>query len=363
MKLSRLHHPATYAITSIILAEFLLSGFFHRRLSADLEEGRNPHARRNWDEYIRRTSIPQASEIRILLLSNSQARAPELTPERSYPWLLQQRLNRERRGRPVRVVNWSFGPNRVPEAIILLARARDLNPDVVLAVLPPTWFQEEDYLHNSRPTPLSMFPSDVVDTAWLYRDRFPKEFRDHYIRPVQVVDALLARYLPTYRYRDWPVSFLRNRLPWLEPFIPERDRAAWFMRGQQQPRPLTRRPVVDIGEFWPHPRLMRMFTEAAAPLRATKVFVLQPLPYHSERPLKGLVPMREHLQRSGWLDWNMAQVVPWPHFLEGNVHLTAEGHAIFAQMLGDRVETLLRERRLRFASGTEEGPGASRTEP
>jgi len=37
----------------------------------------------------------------------------------------------------------------------------------------------------------------------------------------------------------------------------------------------------------------------------------------------------------------MMGAVPWPLFLEGNVHFTAPGHVIFAELLARRIEPLL----------------------
>jgi len=125
---------------------------------------------------------------------------------------LQDLLNEGRTGPPVRVVNWSYGPNRVPEAVVLLARAQELRPHVMLAVFHPGWFQQADYDWAGKPTPLSMFPGDVVDTAWLYRDRLPAAFRSHYLRPVTAVSALFASAWPNYRFRDLPVSWLQVTL-------------------------------------------------------------------------------------------------------------------------------------------------------
>lgn len=346
-RLSGLDHPAAAflsiaaAILSIALAELVLSSLFRAGLSSGPDPGRNPHGRRDWDDYIARTSVPRPPEIRILVLSNSQARAPELPADMGYPWLLQERLNQERVGPPVRVVNWSYGPNRVPEAIILLARARELDPDVLVAVEPPNWFREEDYVYQSRPTPLSMFPGDVVDTAWLYRDRFPAEFRRHYLRPVHFVNAGLARYLPTYRYRDWALSFAKDRVSWVRPFVPEREEAGWFMTGGQRRQPLRRPPAAAPPAAWPHPALLRMFIETAAPLRARKVFVLQPNPYRVDPGLRPLEALHERLARSGWAVWDMMAAVPWPQFLEGNVHFAAAGHRAFADRLAARLRPLL----------------------
>src|SRR5512134_3342491 len=131
-----------------LLAMAALEGALPRLLYTPLDPqkryGRNPHLRRDWDNFIRVTGVPPDPEIRELLLSNSQGNGPEYPDRATYPWLLQDTLNEGRTGPPVRVVNWSFGPNRVPEAVLLLARAQDLQPHLTVSVFHAGWFQPAD---------------------------------------------------------------------------------------------------------------------------------------------------------------------------------------------------------------------------
>jgi hypothetical protein len=336
-----LRHPAPWAILALVIAEAAIAPSFRRALPDRLDDRRNPFARRNWDEYARWTGRPRGRERRVLLLGNSQARGPEVPADRIYAAQLQQRLNQGSTGAPVRVVNWSFGPDRVPEAILLLARARDLDPDVVLAVFPPTWFADEDYEVGGRPTPLSMFPSDLVDTAWLYRDRVPPEFATHYLRPVRAADALLARGVRTWAYRDLPMSALARRARAAEAFMPASEQAAWFQRGTSAPVRVRAAVPYDLTGEWPNQPLMRMFTDAAAPLRARKVFVLQPHYYTITAGREVMVPLREHFLRHGWAVWDFMDVVPPTSFRAGSVHLAPEGHDLFAAVLSGLLTPML----------------------
>jgi hypothetical protein len=119
----------------------------------------------DWDNYIRVTSAPREPEVRVLLLSNSQGNGPEYPDRAIYPWLLQDALNEGRTGPPVRVVNWSFGPNRVPEAVLLLARAQELKPHLVVAAFHPTWFQRPDYEFQGSPRRSRCSPATWRTTA------------------------------------------------------------------------------------------------------------------------------------------------------------------------------------------------------
>ncbi len=329
-----------YAIAGIILGELTIPLWLYPPLPAELHV--NPFARRDWDRYVERTAVRHDPELRILLLSNSQGRGPEYAPQTVYSTLLERELNRGRTGPPVRVVNWSFGPNRVPEAIVLLARARDLAPHLLLAVFSPIQFQEADYVYQGRPTPLSMFPGDITDTAWLYRSRLPAGFREHYLGPPEAARAYLARYLPTFRIRDLPLSALHERLPWLGSFMLEAEKGSWFATGGAARAPLTRRPVVEDAAIRPNPALVRMFDEAARNLGAKRVFVFQPHGFFAPNAARAAVPLQEQLLQDGWEVWDMMDAVPWREFLEGpNAHLTDQGHADFARALAARVRPLL----------------------
>jgi hypothetical protein len=341
--LPRLSARILTAVLVIALAEVALPRVIYDPLVPGKRYGRNAHLRRDWDNYIRVTSLPSDPEIRVLLLSNSQGNGPEYPEPVIYPWRLQDLLNEGRSGPPVKVINWSYGPNRVPEAVLLLARAQELRPHVVLAVFHPGWFQEADLVWNGKPTPLSMFPGDVVDTAWLYRGQVPPEFRTRYLRPVTAVSALLARAWPTYRFRDLPVSYLQVRLPWFRPFVPEGEWAAWFLAGRARRSRLQAQPVAGRLPPPPTPPLVDMFLEASARTGAARrVFVYQPHYFRVADPGEGPELLRRMLQDAGVEVWNMGDTVPWTQFLEGqNLHLADDGHLTFAAALAERLRPIV----------------------
>lgn len=300
--------------------------------------------RRDWDNYVRVTAAPRDPEIRVLLMSNSQGNGPEYPDRAIYPWILQDLLNEGRSGPPVRVVNWSFGPNRVPEAIALLARAQDLRPHVVVAVFHAGWFQESDYEVGGRPTPLAMFPGDGTDTAWLYRDRVPDSYRARYLKPVTALSAVFARFWPTYRFRDLPVSYLQATQPWFRPFVPEGDWAAWFLAARARHSRLQSQPFARALPAAPRPELVEMFGEAAARLPARRVFVLQPHYFRLEGGGDAYAGLRPALERHGFEVWDLSNAVPWRQFLEGqHIHLADEGHRTLAAALAERLRPVLPE--------------------
>jgi hypothetical protein len=336
--------PALAAAAAILVGEIALPRALHRPLDPSRRYGRNPHLRRGWNEYIEVTGHPRPGEVRVLLLSNSQGNGPEYPERAIYSWLLQDALNEGRSGLPIRVVNWSFGPNRVPEAIALLARAQDLQPHLTVCVFNAAWFQPNDYRFQGRPTPLSMFPGDVVDTAWFDRDRVPAAYREHYLRPVTAISAMFARFWPTYRYRDLPVSWLQAEQPWFRPFVPEGEWAAWFLAARARRSRVQVQPIVGQVPPPPQPELVDMFTEAAARVPGRHVFAFQPHYYlfrDGAEPPDAVGPI---LRQRGFELWDMSHAVPWQQFLEGQqVHLADDGHRTFAAALSERIRPLLPE--------------------
>lgn len=336
--------PALAALAALLAAELVLPRLLYRPLDPERRYGRNPHLRRDWDNYIRVTGRPRPNEIRVLLLSNSQGNGPEYPDRAIYSWRLQDILNEGRTGPPVRVVNWSFGPNRVPEAIALLARAQELQPHLTLDVFNAAWFQPADYRLNGRPTPLSMFPGDVVDTAWAYRDRLPASYRAHYLRPVTALSATFARFWPTYRFRDLPVSWLQVEQPWFRPFVPEGEWAAWFLAARARRSRLQAQPVAGLMPPPPEPALLSMFCEASERLPGRRVFAYQPHYYRLQRAQEPVDLVKPVLEQHGFVVWDLSHVVPWPEFLEGQqIHLADDGHRTFAAALAERVRPLLDE--------------------
>ena len=336
--------PALAALVSLAVGEVALPRLLYKPLDPQRRYSRNPHLRRDWDNYITVTAAPRSPEVRVLLLSNSQGNGPEYPDRAIYPWVLQDRLNEGRVGQAVRVVNWSFGPNRVPEAVALLARAQELRPDLVVAIFNVAWFQEADYVVDGRPTPLRMFPGDVVDTAWLYRTRLSTEYGRHYLKPITALNAVFARYWPTYRFRDLPVSYLQVNVPWFEPFVPEGEWAAWFLAARARHSRLQAQPAVRRLPSKPHPVLIDMLADAAERLGSRRVFVLQPHYFKLEGAPEGFDVVEKTLRGRGFDVWDMSAAVPWRQFLEGqNIHLADDGHRTFATALAERIGPMLAE--------------------
>ena len=279
----------------------------------------------------------------MLLLSNSQGNGPEYPDRAIYPWILQDLLNDGRSGPPVRVVNWSFGPNRVPEAIALLARAQELRPHVVLAVFHAGWFQDADYEVSGRPTPLAMFPGDVDGHGVaLPRRGCPDAYRAHYLKPVTALSAVFARYWPTYRFRDLPVSYLQVNAP-LVPAVRARGRLGRVVPGRAG-TPLAP-PVPAVARALPaapRPELVEMFGEAAAaPAGAPRLrppAALLP-PGGRRRQVRG---PRARARAPRLRGVGHVGAVPWRQFLEGqHIHLADDGHRTLAAALAERVRPLL----------------------
>jgi hypothetical protein len=272
----------------------------------------------------------------VLLLSNSQGRGPEVPAGQIYPALLSAHLS-STRAAPVRVVNWSFASNRVPEAIVLLARARELNPHLVVAAFPPNWFSDRDLR-----SPLTRLESDLTETAWLYRGRLPERFRERYLTRTAAIRAAFARGWPLYRYRDLPVFALSVWAPGILPVFPEASQSRWFDVDLGRVPRMHLPPAPRIASQAPSPELMAMFLEAASELAAPKAFVLQPLWFALHpRHERAAATVREGLERGGWITWDLTRAVPWDQYFTESVHFTPAGHVTFAEELSRRLDPLL----------------------
>ena len=341
--LKRLHHPVTYIVLLIILAEWWLPGQLYQPLSSDEFYARNPYFRRNWDEYIRVTSRHRDPEFRILLISNSQGVGLEYPEEQIYTTLLQKYLNHATNGGPkARLINWSIVGLQAPELVMLLARAQELEPHLILCILGPTAFKEKSYIYDGKPTPISMFPSDVLAPVWFYRDRLPESFRKHYIKNIHFVSGLFYQYWPGYRLKDLPLAKLLQQARFLVPFVPPTQRFTWLARPLKRQR-LKKPKKKNFAEMPPHPELLRMTREVSEPLQARKIFILQPHGFvvaHGEQEFAKA--MKDSLQAANWEFWDMSSAVPWQEFLKDAAHFTEAGHRIFADSLAVRLDPIIK---------------------
>ncbi len=323
----RLDHAITYAVAAVLLIEAATSWVTATGAPA---RSRNPYDTRRWEKYLDATSPPHDPEVRILLLSNSQAVAPNLPADAIYPALLEERLNQNGRRPRVRVVNWSLSGLHVPEAIVLLARARALRPALVVGVLPSIWFATADYQAGGRPTPLATFEGDVVDTAWWHRDALPAEFRAHYLTPSAAVTAQLARFWPSYGLRDLPLLAVAERHPWVEAFLPERRRSR---------APVTLRAEITGASGEPHAPLVRMFSAAAAALGTPRLFAIEPNAWRVAVPPS----LRKRLVDAGWDVADLTDAVPAQQFEPDRIHFLVAGHRTMAEALAEQLVALLPE--------------------
>ena len=350
--IKRLHHPVTYVILFLILAELILPALLLEPLSEDSFYPRNPYFRRNWDEYIRVTSKHHDPEYRILLISNSQGVGLEYSEDQIYTTLLQDYFNHAANGgQRIRLINWSIVGIQAPELIFLLARARELQPQLVLCILGPTAFKARSYIYDGKPTPITMFPSDVLETVWFYRDLLPASYREHYIKNIYFVSGLFSRYWTLYRLRELPLAMLLQRARFLMPFVPPSQRFTWLKKPAKLER-LKKPKKKNFAKMPPHPELLRMTREVSQDLHAKKIFIMQP---HGFVVTKGeeifANAIQDSLKAANWEFWDMTSAVPWNQFLKDAAHFTDQGHRIFADSLAIRLEPILKNRELthRFA--------------
>jgi hypothetical protein len=118
---------------------------------------RNPHFRRGWVEFTRPTPAPRGSPL-VVVITHSQGYFRETTDARfAYPAQLEQLL-RTQGGLPeAKVLNWSIDGGRALEAVLLVARALEHDPDLIVYATGPDVYREDAF---------TRLPSYWVSDAW-----------------------------------------------------------------------------------------------------------------------------------------------------------------------------------------------------
>lgn len=340
--IKRIHHPATYAVLFIALAEMLLPEILHDPLSVARTYLRNPDFKRNWEEYVDVTSRQRKGDLRVLILSNSQAVGLEYPEDEIFVAQLQRKLNGgySNGHTPVQITNWSSVGLHSPELITLMARAKQYQPDILLCLLGPQSFKVEDLEYNGEPTRLDMFPSDITDTAWFYRKWYSRLFREHYIRPITFVSSLFAKYWPTYRLRELPLARLLRKQRWLQAFVPPAQKITWFP-PRFKLKTLQNQKKLDISGKKPPAALLRMVVETSSGVSGKKYFIFQPHGFDLTGEQDFLQSVKDEFGRQGWEIWDMSHAVPWQQFLKDSRHFTDAGHKTFADSLLRRLQPVL----------------------
>jgi hypothetical protein len=173
---------------------------------------RNPHFRRGWVELTRAPPAPRGRPL-VVVVTHSQGYFRETTDARfAYPAQLEELL-RARGGvfEDAEVLNWSIDGGRALEAVLLVARALEHHPDLIVYATGPDVYREDSF---TRP------PSYWVSDAWKLCHRS------------EVRSRLSGAPLEACR-REEILGWLRSHLAlfWVRSVLFERRVDAWTLWG------------------------------------------------------------------------------------------------------------------------------------
>ncbi len=308
------------------LATALLHGAADRVwLHALPEAQRNPGFRRGWFEFITadiRSQSP-ATGPRVVVISNSQGYGRELPPEALWPAQLEVALREAHPG--AHVINWSAPAGQYFDLLLLAAAARDLRPDVLLAVIPSSAFDHEDgdlkttrtwatdlhYLLQDAGLRARLDPADLTPRLGVRRR----------------IDLLLSRLWAPWRWRAWPTACLA-RHPRLALWFPGVHGTSWYGVASQyrrDPPPLREQPF--------DPAALNRFYDQLAAAAPRVIVVDQPrVATWSDLPDPAWTVMAQTARDRGFEAFSLRAAVPDHAFITAT-HLDREGHRMVAAHL------------------------------
>jgi hypothetical protein len=289
------------------------------------EAPRNPYFRRGWVDWTR-APAPLPGDRRIVLISNSQGFLRE-RPEGEWCYAARlENLLRERSGDEVEVLNWSVPGGKIPEMIVLAARAADHDPsDIVLVTY------TENFVGESMTARLGFGISDV-----------PLLVADHNVRNL-LSDDFNDRYQVTFVGPQLSVHTGFGAVRWRT--IEGMDET-WSWRPEE--------PDVELASLeWTVDPWNDLSAEATRDFVATArrgtpgvrlwiVTMPLPKPAWTSEAWAEFERMDENVRQAlgdapGVTTLEGLTAVPVAEFYT-HTHMTPDGHRMFAQWLADRLE-------------------------
>ncbi len=310
----------------VVVCGHFAAGLFARPepIPTSYDAPRNPHFRRDWVRWTR--PAESATGRAIVVISNSQGFLRERAEgELSYPAALERLLD-ERTGEAVDVLNWSVPGGKIPEMIVLAARAGAHAPsDIVLVTY------TENFVGETMRSRLSFGISDVPLLAavpavrGLLSDEFLARFKVGSVAPYTSVytgyGSLRWRTIENANEDwDWVIDDPDVDLSTLGKTVEAWDEdSSWalreFVETAQRAAPGAQVHVVAM------PLARPAWTDEAWGTHGAMV----------ER-------VRESVVRGGGrvFVWDALELLP-PELFYTHTHFRAEGHALFAEWLAQRL--------------------------
>jgi len=319
------------ALVVIAAAELLARTTMGRvEFAHSYDESRNPNYRRAWPAFTE-PRPREPNEKLIIVISNSQGFAHELKDaDHCYTEQLEERLNQNNPDKSVTVANWSLGGVSGPEMLLLVARAIDHNPDMLLLIT-----HSNPFSHHRLNNPLSFYLSDAGQFAYTQpiRNRLPGWFiRQHRVYdPATLLEAHsgLIQCRSTFieqRHRRWHIASAAER--------PRRGKPKLYHAPE----------VRDSGD-----KMLRACVDVFRDVRPDSPVLLvnMPLcqPKWTEQAWPRLQSFGERMdaiaqKTQGVTAIDATEAIEYDLFLT-HTHLSAQGHAQFADYLLPIVEQQL----------------------
>ena len=289
-------------------------------------------------------------EILIVIISNSQGYAREISDESTYSSLLEKQFA-VKRGKKVRVLNWSIPGGVAPEFAVLLAAAIRLEPDVFLFISSPTNF-EKKWMKLREDGSRKIWASDSYQLIGFsnIRKYLPQQFLSHFFRPIDYLYIYFERFSKPLMYKELLISKLM-KVEWLRPFEKYPDAENWFFKAAPS-REKYREEYANflkseisndkqrkkvIGENEVSQELIDYFFNVSDKLTGKKIYISMPI--HSVKSNKDILLRDEFsgkFEAEGFVVKDFSQKIPDNHFIT-LTHFDESGHSIMAMLLSDLV--------------------------
>lgn len=336
---------AVVLLASVLAAAELAARFALPSVPGAADVPRNPFRFRGWPEYTA-ARAPAADSATLVLLTNSQGYAGELSAGRTYPVLLESLLNEHRLGgfRRWHVLNWAADGMTSIEQTVLAARLQQRNPTLVLAV---TGYA--DYAGEHAERGFLYCRSDVPRLASRcgVARRLPARYWRRHGHVEDIVTVWMHDRVALLRYREYFWSWLEARFPGVHEvlYAPSVNYLPWALKAKAVTRPLRkpantpRDPVLSYGS-----RSGEMLADYLATLKGVSgrvIVVAQPIRLGSsdDRAQWHAAFQADVARLAAQNDlplWDTADALPRDGFMTSS-HFNSDNHKRFAQLLFEKL--------------------------
>ncbi|HBA84293.1 MAG TPA: hypothetical protein DCZ95_09395 [Verrucomicrobia bacterium] len=318
---------------------------------SSLEEARNPFRFRGFPEFVRGSSqAPSADAKTVVLLSNSQAYAGELPPNYGYPYRLRKLLNQRAVGGCTNwyVLNWSSDGMTSIEYMILAAKLRHEQPDLVLAVTGYADYRAAHYAEG-----FGFCRTDVprLATRWSIARELPRSYWRRHFKVEDTLTAWVHDQFPLNRFPEYFWSWMDFKFPGAQRLLysPFLDYRPWELRKKSIAKPLQLKtgPAQELVFVYDrHSReLLTEYLGQLKRLSSPAIVISQPVrvnpdDFRSAWHFQFQEDIRSLASSQGVAYEDLSQALPGADFITSS-HLNPDNHLRFAERLANVVASHL----------------------